>query len=158
MLSQDKCLPIAYKCLCFSVLFVPKKYPGFKVVFIWHREIIGPGRSCRWATGADTLGLRLMVAHIPVSAHSQSWAGGWPPWFVPWTMPQERESTQVPCGAAPASRPVLWAFIPSSSFSLCQGLRSRGVAKPEPSRATEDRGNVVNPKELSHRAVRSVPC
>lgn len=38
MLSQDKCLPIAYKCLGFTVLFVLEKYCGFKTVFIWHGE------------------------------------------------------------------------------------------------------------------------
>lgn len=46
MLSQDKCLPIAYKCLGFTVLFVLEKYCGFKTVFIWHREIINTSRSC----------------------------------------------------------------------------------------------------------------
>jgi hypothetical protein len=40
MLSQDKCLPIAYKCLSFTVLFVLEKYYGFNTVFIWHRETI----------------------------------------------------------------------------------------------------------------------
>ena len=47
MLSQDKCLPIAYKCLGFTVLFVLEKYcGGFKMVFIWHQEAINTSLSC----------------------------------------------------------------------------------------------------------------
>lgn len=47
MLSQDKWLPIAYKCLGFTVLFVLQTYcGGFNVVFIWHQEAINAGLSC----------------------------------------------------------------------------------------------------------------
>ena len=47
MLSQDNCLPIAYKCPSFTVLFVPEKYcGGFKVVFIWGQEATSASPSC----------------------------------------------------------------------------------------------------------------
>lgn len=47
MLSQDKCLPIAYKCLGFTVLFVLEKYcGGFRMVFIWPQEAINTSLSC----------------------------------------------------------------------------------------------------------------
>ena len=47
MLSQDNCLPIAYKCPGFTVLFVPKKYcGGFKVVFTWGQEATSTSPSC----------------------------------------------------------------------------------------------------------------
>ena len=46
MLSQDNCLPIAYKCPGFTVLFVPEKYcGGFKVVFIWGQEATSTSAS-----------------------------------------------------------------------------------------------------------------
>lgn len=56
MLSQDKCLPIAYKCLGFTVLFVLEKYCGFTAVFIWHREPISTIRSCPAASPGEARG------------------------------------------------------------------------------------------------------
>lgn len=61
MLSQDKCLPIAYKCLGFTVLFVLGKYSGFYMVFICNQETI---------TTADTfpkvpINLKPRVLHTP---------------------------------------------------------------------------------------------
>lgn len=43
MLSQDKCLPIAYKCLSFTVLFVLERHCVFKMLFIHCLEIVSPG-------------------------------------------------------------------------------------------------------------------
>lgn len=73
MLSQDKCLPIAYKCLGFTVLFVLEKYCGFKTVFIWLQEIISTSRSCLQPLRRRPRGI------VPVSVSACGPGRGWRP-------------------------------------------------------------------------------
>lgn len=71
MLSQDKCLPIAYKCLHFTVLFVLEKYCGFKMCLstVWKPSALA------WPTHSLTRGsqkclLQLRPTSVRAGTHT----------------------------------------------------------------------------------------
>lgn len=74
MLSQDKCLPTAYKCLGFTVLFVLEKYcGGFKMVFMWHQEGINTACPAHTPSQGSLDPLRGLSLGPP---HTWIWAKG----------------------------------------------------------------------------------
>lgn len=89
MLSQDKCLPIAYKCLGFTVQFVLEKYYSFKMVFVWYRETVNTSQSCPQPLPRMPT-LPPGASHRPTRGQAKGGIGGTrPPWA---TVPLELEN------------------------------------------------------------------
>lgn len=120
MLSQDKCLPIAYKCLGFTVLFVLEKYCVFKMLFIHppsgnrqHGPALPTASPKEDRTASFSSGL--WVAHtshlcLPTVGHRDGEAMSW-----------EAEGTQAPycldlVGCPVGTCPIFWLSFKEMSM------------------------------------------
>lgn len=136
MLSQDKCLPIAYKCLSFTVLFVLERHCAFKMLFIHYLETVSPGLAYLQPHPRKPELPPSAQACLPTAGHRHREAMPWEAWLG--SIPS-LHGVPVGCPVDADTCPLFW--LPARKLSLSgpgpvmldgHYFRSQGVAPVKP--------------------------